>query len=67
MTYRKTRTMSEKERVQMKAWRLRLIKERYRKVVLEPRQEIEMALSSDFDLTLEPDYAEYEHEFVFDM
>ena len=52
--------MSDKERRKLE--RLALIKERYRKLVLEPRREIEIEIESESDPPEEPPEPEAEPE-----
>ncbi len=48
-----SRKMTDAQRKKMKEQRLELIKERYRKLILDPRSEIEMELFGD---SPEPEY-----------
>jgi len=50
--------LSNLERREMKVWRLALIKERYQRLILEPRREVELELfaespaeEAEFDLS----------------
>ena len=60
----KHRSLSVEARQMMRAQRLQLIRDRYRKVVLEPRAEIEMEMAVDADFDMEPDF---QADFVFDQ
>lgn len=51
--------LSRIQRVEMKARRLALIRERYRKIILEPRREIELEIFGErFEEELELDVAD---------